>query len=123
MESIAFPKMFKNSSTMVIKDHEATSSNYKLLLLSDKNTLLGDPYFGTGLKELFWEQGDSLLKDIVVDNILSATTIFMPQLLVNRKDISLVTNRQDLYVKLKAINLLDYQLDTFNISLTDYEEK
>ena len=53
MQSFAFPKILNYSSTELLSDHKATASNLKLLLLSDKNSLLGDPNYGTSLKKLF----------------------------------------------------------------------
>ena len=47
--------MFGNTTTKIAEDHEATLQNLKLLLLSDRNGLFGDPYFGTILKRLMFE--------------------------------------------------------------------
>ena len=122
MQSFAFPKILNYSSTELLSDHKATASNLKLLLLSDKNSLLGDPNYGTSLKKLFYEQGDSLLKDIIIDDILETIHRSMPQCLLTRKNITITTNRQEVNIHIEMLNLLDYQVDAFDISLTDYKE-
>lgn len=121
MKSLAFPNMLNNTTTEVLSDHKATASNLKLLLLSGKNSLLGDPDFGTNLKQLFYEQGSGLLKDIIIDSLYETISMGMPQILLNRKNIQVTTDRQDIYVRIEALNLLDYQTDMYNISLTTYE--
>lgn len=121
MNSIAFPSMFTNTTTKVFSDHEATASNLKLLLLSDKMSLFGDPYFGTNIKKLIFEQNNYVLQDIVIDEIYTAILQFMPQISIQRKDISIVSSGSDIYVNIKAVNLLDYTTDLYTINLINYE--
>lgn len=123
MNSIAFPKMVSNTNTNIIKDHDATASNLKLLLASDKYSLLGDPYYGTNLKRLMFEQNNQILRDLIIDDIYTAIITFLPQLKIQRKDISVTSNRAAVYASIRAINLLDYTMDLYNINLTDSEEK
>ena len=44
MYSINFPEMVGNSSAKIIRDHEATASNLKLLLMADKWSLFWNKY-------------------------------------------------------------------------------
>lgn len=122
MKSIAFPIMLGNSSTNIIKDHDATSSNLKLLLLSDKTSLFGDPYFGTNIKKLIHDQNNIVLRDLVIDDIYTAITTFMPQIIVKRGDIKVTSDRSNVYVTIKCLNLIDYTTDLYNINLTSDEE-
>lgn len=122
MKSIAFPIMLGNSSTNIIKDHDATSSNLKLLLLSDKTSLFGDPYFGTNIKKLIHDQNNIVLRDLVIDDIYTAITTFMPQIIVKRGDIKVTSDRSNVYVTIKCLNLIDYTTDLYNINLTGDEE-
>lgn len=122
MYSLNWPDMFSTTYTKVIQDHEATMSNLKLILLSDKYSLLGDPYFGTNLKKLMFNQNNQVLRDIVIDDIYTAILTFMSQLVVNRKDITVTSNGANIYVAIRALNLLDYTTDLYNINLTQSEE-
>lgn len=122
MYSIKFPDMLSNTTTNIVSDHEATASNLKLLLLSDKYSLLGDPYFGTNIKKLIFEQNNTVLRDLVIDDIYTAIITFMPQLLISRKDITVTSDRAHVYVNIKATNLIDYTTDMYNINLTSSEE-
>lgn len=121
MQSISFPKMFTNTTTRLLSDHEATVSNLKLLLLSEKTSLFGDPYFGTNIRKLIFEPNNVVLQDIVIDEIYTAILQFMPQVLVKRTDITIVQQGSDLFVTIRALNLLDYTTDLYNINLISYE--
>ena len=121
MNSIAFPVIFNNTSTKIVEDHEATAQNLQLLLLSDRGGFFGDPYYGTIIKQLIFEPNNYILRDIIIDAIYTAILQFMPQVLVNRKDINIVQKGADIYVTIKAINMLDYVTDMYNINLLNYE--
>lgn len=122
MNSIAFPIMLNNSSTNTVKDHDATASNLKLLLLSDKTSLFGDPYFGTNIKKLIHDQNNIVIRDLVIDDIYTAITTFMPQIIVKHGDIKVTSDRSNVYVNIKCLNLIDYTTDLYNINLTSDEE-
>lgn len=122
MKSIAFPKMFNNASTNIIEDHDATESNLKLLLLSEKNELLGDPYFGVQLKKYLFEQNNNIMDTMLIDDIYTAIAVFMPQLVVRRQDIKLTHKGTELSVNIVGTNQLNFQLDTYDLVLLRDEE-
>ena len=78
-------------------------------------------YYGTILKQLIFEPNNYILRDIIIDAIYTVILQFMPQVLVNRKDINIVQKGADIYVTIKAINMLDYVTDMYNINLLNYE--
>ena len=119
MYSINFPDMFATSRTKLVKDHDATLSNLKLLLASEKTSLFGDPYFGTILKRIIYEQNTPVLQDLVIDEIYTSILMFMPQIKITRKDISLSSDGTNLYAKINCINLIDYTNNLYNIRLTN----
>lgn len=114
--------MFGNTTTKIAEDHEATLQNLKLLLLSDRNGLFGDPYFGTILKRLMFEQNNVILQDIVIDAIYTTILQYMPQIKVDRKNITVTQDRSYIYINIKATNMLDFQTDMYNINLMNFEE-
>lgn len=122
MYSIAFPDFLSSTNVKVIKDHEATASNIKLLLLSDKYGLFGDPYYGTSLKKLLYEQNNQLIQDLIIDDIFVAIQTFMPQVKVLRKDIEVIADRAKITINIKVLNLLDFKIDLYSIGLTNTEE-
>lgn len=121
MNSLAFPVMFTNTQTNVVSNHEATAQNLKLLLYAERGELFGDPYYGTILKRLMFDQNDVILRDIVIDAIYTAIQQFIPQVKVKRKDITIVQDGSKLYATIRATNMLDFQPDMYNINLLDYE--
>ena len=122
MISIAFPKMFTTSRTLLFQDHEATLSNLKLLLASERTSLLGDPYFGTVIKRVLFSQNDQILKDIIIDELYTSILTFMPQIQLSRKDVVVTSNGIDVFATIYGLNLIDYQTDMFQINLTSTEE-
>ena len=120
--SISFPDMFTTGSTKIKYDKEATKQNLKNLLLSTKQSLLGDPNYGTNLKKLIFEQNNGILRDIVIDDIYTNIKIFLPQIQVQRNDIELISNRNILYVNIKAKNMLDYTFENISLALYNLEE-
>ena len=60
--SIKYPDMFRSASTKTIAGSEATLQNLKTLLLTEKGSLFGDPYYGTNLKKLLFEQNNQVEK-------------------------------------------------------------
>ena len=64
MNAIKFPDMLNNNKASIVEGIEATAQNLKYLLLSNKLTLLGDPYFGANLQKLLYENNNVVLRDI-----------------------------------------------------------
>ena len=91
------------------------------MLLSDRGTLFGDPYFGTLWKRLLFEHNNEILRDIIIDDILTSIQTFMPQLLTKREDILVTSDRYSVSITIKALNLLDYQTDMYAIKLMEDE--
>ena len=95
MYSIGFPKIFNGSRVKLFKGREAVKSNLIALLSSDKGALFGDPYYGTKLKSLLWEQGyDPIVRDLIKEDIFEAIYSYMPQINVQRDtiDIKIIDN-------------------------------
>ena len=120
--SISFPNMFSTGSTKVKYDRDATKQNLLLLLMTTKQSLLGDPNFGTNIKKLIFEQNSNILRDIVIDEIHSNIQIFLPQIKVQREDIELVAQGNTLYVNVKARNMIDYSFEDISLALYTLEE-
>lgn len=121
MYSIGFPEMFVNNKTVLLEDHQATASNLKLLLLSDKMSLIGDPYFGSNLKRYLYSQSLAI-KDVLIDSIQKAIIVFMPQLNVSRNDIKISVKKNVMTIRIKCINNLDYTTNLYEISLNSTEK-
>ena len=122
MRSIKFPKMFNTNSTRVWKSSEhlqATKQNTKLVLSCERGELIGDPYFGLLLRHFMFNQNNYVLRDQLIDMIYTQLAVFIPQVKVERKDISVYQDREKakLYCKFKGINQIDYSLNTYSLVL------
>ena len=124
MYSLAFPNIFSNGhKTNLISDYDATLSNLKLLLNSERKSLYGDPYYGTALKRMLYEQNSILLKDLIADELYTTILTFMPQIFVDRNDIKITSNGYSVYAELKCTNLINYTVNLYVINLTEDAEQ
>ena len=119
MRSIQFPNMFTRTTTNVTEDYFATLQNLKMLLYSNKGELFGDPYFGSNLKRYLYDQNDVILRDILIDDIYTAIITFMPQLRLERSNITINSEGNKIIVTISAINRVNYQTDLYNLVLMD----
>ena len=127
MRSIHFPHMFNTNSTRVWKSSEylnATKQNTKLVLYSERGELIGDPYFGLMLRHFMFDQNNYILRDQIIDMIYTQLAIFIPQVHVERKDITVFQDREKakLYCEFSGVNQIDYQLNTYQLVLFDSNE-
>ena len=122
MKSISFPKMISHNYIQTVSDYDATLQNMKLLLGSEKGEFIFDPFFGIRLKRYMFEQNNKILMDILIDEIYEQLVIFMPQLIITRKDISLVSDVAKIYVNIKARNQRDFALNKYNLVLFNSQE-
>ena len=122
MKSISYPKMFiTKTKTGTVSDYDATLQNLKLLIFSEKGELFGDPYFGTGLKRFLYDQNDTVLQDILIDELYVTIATFMPQIKISRKDIKITADGTRVLCEIKAINMVNFQTNLYTIVLLDTE--
>lgn len=128
MNSIQFPRMLSSSSTNVTRtDLQATMQNLLALLGSERREFTTDPDFGVAIKRYMFEQNNYILKDIIIDEIFTQISIFIPQVIINRKDVVIVQNgagkRARLEARIKVTNRLDFTTNTFDLVLFNNEEQ
>lgn len=125
MKSFGFPKMFTPTGAKqnMLSDKEAVRSNMLLLLSSERNTLFGDPYFGSQLHKWIFEQSDSLIVDLLIDEFYTTIKTFMPQVFLTRKDIQILVDNNNLLCKIHYYYVIDKTSDLFVIKLTESSEQ
>lgn len=105
--SISFPNIFNKSHVNLEKDYDAVKQNLILLLGSNKGGLYGDPWFGTNIKQILWDQNHrEILTTIVKEHIYDAIYSYMPNN-IEIKPSDIVVNIIDNYANVK-INLSAY---------------
>ncbi len=117
--SFSHPNMISSVSGMFLSKDEKTliKQNLKLLLLTTKTELFGDPYFGTNLKNLIFEQNDVILKDLAIDDIYSAVKTYMAEITLLRKNIEVEQTRERIDITLKYTYNKDGTNDLLKIKL------
>lgn len=118
MYSIDFPDMFSSAKTNLLLDKEATLNNLQLLLLSDRWSLLGDPYYGASFKKAIFEQNNVILRDLIVDEIYTVILLFMPQVKVERRDIKVRSDKQYLYADVEVLYKPDNTINLYTLVMT-----
>lgn len=114
--------MIKNKTVQTVSDYDATLQNMKLVLGSEKGEFKFDPFFGIRLKRYMFEQNNPILLDVLRDEIYEQLAIFMPQLIINKKEITLTSDGATVYVNIKARNQKDFELNTYNLVLFNTQE-
>ena len=123
MKSVGFPKMFgTTTSSNILVDKEATLNNIKILLGSEQGSLTVDPYFGIKLKRYLFDQNNSVLKDIIIDEIYSQLRTFSPQVFINRKDIDIIQDKGNLVATIKITNKMDFSQENYSLVIFKNDE-
>ena len=123
MYSIAFPNIFNGSTVNLYKDYDAIKSNLKNLLYSNKGGLFGDPYYGTNLKHILFDQAaKDIIKELIKDDIYEAIFSYMPQTTIQRDYIDVDIQNTFVSVTIKAKNDLGVVSDLMQIKLLNTEE-
>lgn len=120
INSIQFNNIFNKTSSNILTDKDATTQNLILLLNTEKGTFKSDPDFGVNLKRYLFNPNHLLLKDILIDEIYTQIAIFIPQLKVNRKDISVIiddTIKGKMCIKIRGVNQLDLTTNMYQINI------
>ena len=124
MTSISFPNMFRPTSTIVKTDsHEATFQNILLVLGAEKGAFTFDPYFGIRLKRYIFDQNNYILRDVIIDEIYNQLMVFMPQLLIDRKDITIQIERGKMLCNIKVTNRVNFEVDSYHLVLFEGNEE
>ena len=119
MYSFNWPDIFTGSTTKLAVDKQAAINNLRLILGSEKLDLFGDPKFGSNMKRFLFEQNSTWLHDIVRDEVYTIIRIYMPQLVVKRNDIKIITENTNLSVEITCRWVNDPAIDMFSIKLTE----
>lgn len=121
MYSFNFPEMLRSNTSILVEDKEAVKSNIILLLNSERKTLFGDPYYGTALKQVLFEQSNTIIVDLIIDELYMSLQTFIPQIFLERKQIEIFTDGTDMFAKIAYTYILDNTSDMFAIKLTESE--
>lgn len=123
MNIIRFPKIFYNNATAVITDpNVGTQQSLNLLLNSELGALLGDPGFGIRLKKYYFEQNNYILRDILIDEIYTQICTFLPQIFLERKNISIEQKYSKLYVQIAYKIKENFETNIYELVLFNAED-
>lgn len=117
MVSIAFPNMLGASNTNLVYDKDAVRSNLELLINVERKSLFGDPAFGLALKKVLFEQNGSIIVDLLIDELYTSIMTFIPQVVLDRKDIRIVCQGSSLVAQVRCTYRIDNTSDLFSIAL------
>ena len=122
MYSFNFPDMFNSTTSILLADKQAVKSNIRLLFGCEKKELFGDPYFGMLLKQAIFAQSNSVIVDLLIDEIYVSLITYIPQIYIKREDIEITTDKINLYANIRYTYVADNTADLYTIKLTSYED-
>lgn len=121
--SIGFPKIFNGSRVNLSKGRNAIKANLTALLASDKGALFGDPYYGTRLKSLLWEQAyDPIVRDLIKEDVFEAIYSYMPQITVKRDSIKIDVIDNIVMASIEVTDDLGIESNLYEIALLNGSE-
>lgn len=121
--SIGFPKIFNRSRVNLSKGRNAIKANLTALLASDKGALFGDPYYGTRLKSLLWEQAyDPIVRDLIKEDVFEAIYSYMPQITVKRDSIKIDIIDNVVMASIEVSDDLGIESNLYEIALLNGSE-
>ena len=125
MHSLAWPNIFSNNGrdTLLLEDKEAIKLDLLLLLNSERMTLFGDPYFGTALRQVIFQQNNNVLADLIIDELYETIRMYIPQVTVRRNDISIYADNTDINASIRVTYNKDNTSDLYNINLTNTNQE
>lgn len=123
MYSLAWPDLFTSVETQLLKDKKAIASNLILLLNSERMELFGDPYYGAMLKPIIFQPNNSIISDLLIDEILNTLQNYMPQIYVTRSDIEIRSDKINLYAIIRVTYRKDSTSDLYTINLTNNQQE
>lgn len=100
---IKLPSMLQLSSSDVIttdSNDDYIGTNLKLLLLTAKGELFGDPSYGTHIKKYLFDINNSATQDLIKEEIISAVTLYMPMISIARTDVTFIVDGTKLSINL-----------------------
>ena len=114
--------MFNSTTSILLADKQAVKSNIRLLFGCEKKELFGDPYFGMLLKQAIFAQSNSVIVDLLIDEIYVSLITYIPQIYIKREDIEITTDKINLYANIRYTYVADNTADLYTIKLTSYED-
>lgn len=120
--TINWPNIFNLSRTNVAQDKEAVTQSLKLLLQSEQPSLFGDPGYGVRLRKFLYDQSSNYLVELIREEIYEAIKKFIPQISVQREDITFTSDdsaKTTIYVNIVYRYVLDSVSDMLRIKLVE----
>ena len=94
--------MFNSVYTNVTEDITSDINNIDLFFNSKKGELFGDPHFGTLIHSFLFDQNGVILKEVLLNEIYEEIRQYLPQLIIDRKNIDIKQIRDRLYLTLNC---------------------
>lgn len=117
--SIKHPECFNiiSGKTNIAEYHESIQESIKLLLLTNKGELLGDPQYGTNLIKHIHEPNTLILQDLLSDDISKVITKYEKRIRVSPNDITFTKENKKLYINIMYTVIRTNEASTFTLEL------
>lgn len=101
--SIRHPDSFssRTGKTVISIDTKSINNCLKLLITTSKGELLGDPQFGSNLMKLIYEPNDTILQDMVTQDIIETISKYEPRITVTSSMINFNIDINTVYINIQ----------------------
>ncbi len=111
-----FPDTFTfDGNTSMLSGYKAVNKALELSIKTYKGELAGDPYFGSNFNLYQYEQNTDVLRDQIVDDMLSLISTYDTRIDMNDTDITATANEAS--VKIDCNYYLKSEDSMFGISI------
>lgn len=115
--SISFPDIFNVATGLSQYSYDEKSINecIGLLLTTARGELLGDPGYGTNLHRMIYDYNDSILHDMIQEEILYSVKRYEPRIIMSSKNINITSDENKVTISIsynikKTGEVGDFQL-------------
>lgn len=88
--NIKFPYIFSLSTgkTQLVDEDESIKQSIALIILTSKGELLGDPNYGSRIRELVYNHNNDSIPELVIEDILVNVSVYEKRIDITQQDIS-----------------------------------
>lgn len=95
--TISFPKIFNRITKRgtVSTGIDSINECLRCLLLTSKGELIGDPDYGTDIVKCVYDHNDSIMNDILKNDIVNAVSKYMSNIIIVNYEYITITNSEN----------------------------
>lgn len=118
--TISHKKCFNRTSgsTFLSEKDLSVEQCMRLIILTSKGELLGDPEFGTNIYEYLLMSNTDVIAELTINDILTGINTYEKRVQVSRDDISFNIDRNTVHINIQYLLLQTGTVETFTLEMS-----